>query len=35
MALWFANAEKPEAVSKVAVMGFRAMLEGLRKRLTP
>jgi AcrR family transcriptional regulator len=32
MALWIANAENPEAVSKVAVAGFRAMLEGLRKR---
>lgn len=31
MALWIANAEKPEAVSKRAVAGFRAMLEGLRK----
>lgn len=30
MALWIANAEKPEAVSKVAVAGFRAMLDGLR-----
>ena len=31
MALWIANAEKPEAVSKRAVAGFRTMLEGLRK----
>lgn len=31
LALWIANAEKPEAVSKVAVKGFRAMLEGLRR----
>ncbi|UVC11523.1 TetR/AcrR family transcriptional regulator [Rhizobium sp. TH2] len=30
MALWIAHAENPEAVSKVAVAGFRAMLEGLR-----
>jgi AcrR family transcriptional regulator len=32
MALWIANAEQPEAVSKVAVKGFRAMLDGLRRR---
>ena len=31
MALWIANAEKPETVSKRAVAGFRTMLEGLRK----
>lgn len=35
MALWIANAEMPEAVSKVAVTGFKAMLEGLRQQLTP
>jgi AcrR family transcriptional regulator len=35
MALWIANAERPEAVSKLAVTGFRAMLEGLRKQRTP
>ena len=32
MALWIANAEQPEEVSKKAVAGFRTMLEGLRKR---
>ncbi|MDB5552440.1 MAG: TetR family transcriptional regulator [Rhizobium sp.] len=31
MALWIAKAEEPEAVSKVAVAGFRAMLDGLRR----
>jgi AcrR family transcriptional regulator len=30
MALWIANAEKPEDVSGKAVAGFRALLEGLR-----
>ena len=32
MALWIANAEQPEEVSKKAVAGFRTMLDGLRKR---
>jgi AcrR family transcriptional regulator len=32
MALWIANAEQPEEVSKKAVTGFRTMLDGLRKR---
>jgi AcrR family transcriptional regulator len=32
MALWIANSEKPEEVSRKAVEGFRTMLEGLRRR---
>lgn len=32
MALWIANAEDPEQVSKKAVAGFRTMLEGFRRR---
>ena len=35
MALWIAHAEDPEAISKRAVAGFRAMLEGLRCRREP
>ena len=31
MALWIANADKPEAISKKALAGFRMMMEGLRK----
>ena len=32
MALWIANAEDPENVSKKAVAGFRTMLDGFRRR---
>ncbi|WP_163873824.1 TetR/AcrR family transcriptional regulator [Rhizobium laguerreae] len=32
MALWIANAENPEAVSKRAVAGFKAMLGSLRRQ---
>jgi len=32
MALWIANADKPEEVSTKALTGFRMMMEGLRKR---
>jgi AcrR family transcriptional regulator len=31
MALWIANADKPEEVSQQALAGFRMMMEGLRK----
>ena len=31
MALWIANAEKPEEVSTKALVGFRMMIEGLRR----
>ena len=31
MALWIANAEKPEEVSTKALVGFRMMMEGLRR----
>ncbi|MBX9458489.1 MAG: TetR/AcrR family transcriptional regulator [Rhizobium sp.] len=31
MALWIANSDHPEAVSKVAVSAFRALLEGMRR----
>jgi AcrR family transcriptional regulator len=32
LALWIANAENPEAVSRRALAGFRTMMEGLRTR---
>jgi AcrR family transcriptional regulator len=32
MAMWIANAENPEDVSKKALSGFRILMEGLRRR---
>jgi AcrR family transcriptional regulator len=32
VALWIANADNPRATSKKAVAGFRALLEGLRRK---
>jgi len=34
-ALWIANSKDPRATSKRAVAGFRALLEGLRKKKAP